>query len=337
MNGPTATSAASGLWRSMDGGNTWTLLKAGQATSVVLDLYSGTKDANGNPIGNATTLFVAFGNDPNGNDGVWMSTNFGQSFALMTRQPGDSRAPECQRQPHHRRSPSPTMRSAPNGTNGRIILTKPTLIPSTNSNALIENQLYEGWLYALVVNTNDTVNGLYVTKDVGANWTKVAITTADDAATAECPARRRTMPPIRPSTSLVTTTGRTANSPQGNLDLVMTIDPTNPNIVYIGGVGPDSLIRVNITTLQDLYSFDLDPLHQPTAGLLRSATTAAATLMNATTPPATFRANIGSPSTNPDDQPPEEPDQPAGRVRHHLRDQHGEPEQLRQWCHLDPR
>ena len=38
----------------MDGGDTWTLLKAGQATSVVLDPYSGTKDANGNPIGNAT-------------------------------------------------------------------------------------------------------------------------------------------------------------------------------------------------------------------------------------------------------------------------------------------
>ena len=66
----------------------------------------------------------------------------------------------------------------PNGTNGRIILTKPDLIPSTNPNALIENQLYEGWLYALVVNTNDTINGLYVTKDAGLNWTKVAITTA---------------------------------------------------------------------------------------------------------------------------------------------------------------
>ena len=78
----------------------------------------------------------------------------------------------------------------------------------------------------------------------------------------------------------------------------MTIDPTNPNIVYIGGAGPDSLIRVNITTLQDLYSFDLDS-DTADGGQLTSATTAAATLVNATTPPATFRANIGSPSTAP--------------------------------------
>ena len=118
VNGPTAASAASGLWRSMDGGNTWTLLKAGQATSVALDLYSGTKDANGNPIGNATTLFVAFGNDPNGNDGVWMSTNFGQSFALMSGDHGDSRAPGCRLQPLPDGSPSTTMRSAPTGPMG---------------------------------------------------------------------------------------------------------------------------------------------------------------------------------------------------------------------------
>ena len=67
------------------------------------------------------------------------------------------------------------------------------------------------------------------------------------------------MPPIRRVNIVGNYSGGTANTPQGNLDLVMTIDPTNPNIVYIGGAGPDSLIRVNITTLQDLYSFDLDP------------------------------------------------------------------------------
>ena len=267
VNGPTASSAASGLWRSMDGGNTWTLLKAGQATSVVLDLYSGTKDANGNPIGNATTLFVAFGNDPNGNDGVWKSTNFGQSFALMTGGQGD---PEVQNTNSNPAQTVPVNNDAvsPNGTNGRIILTKPNLIPSTSPNAVIENQLYEGWLYALVVNTNDTINGLYVTKDAGLNWTKVAITTST---TLEAGV------PGTPSNNASDTTvnivgnysGGTANTPQGNADLVMTIDPTNPNIVYIGGAGPDSLIRVNITTLQDLYSFDLDtytsrrrPAHQ---------------------------------------------------------------------------
>ena len=67
----------------------------------------------------------------------------------------------------------------PNGTNGPDHPGQARLL--TNANAPIENQLYEGWLYALVVNTNDTLNGLYVTKDFGENWTKVAITTADDA------------------------------------------------------------------------------------------------------------------------------------------------------------
>src|SRR5262249_24993616 len=87
-----------GLWRSLDGGNTWGVvnagvfsaqpLKAGQATSVALDLYSGTKDANGNPIGPAQTIFVAFGNDT-ANDGVFKSINFGISFTLMTGGAGD--------------------------------------------------------------------------------------------------------------------------------------------------------------------------------------------------------------------------------------------------------
>ena len=303
VNGPTASSAASGLWRSMDGGNTWTLLKAGQATSVALDLYSGTKDANGNPIGNATTLYVAYGNDPNGNDGVWMSTNFGQTFTLMSGNSGD---PQLQNASVNPSQAVPVSNDAvsPNGTNGRIILTKPNLIPSTSPNALIENQLYEGWLYALVVNTGDTLNGLYVTKDFGANWTKVALTTSTtlEAGVPGTPSNNASDTAVN---IVGNYSGGTANSPQGNLDLVMTIDPSNPNIVYIGGTGPDGLIRVNVTNLQDLYSFDLDSYSNQTssggtdAGLLRNATSAAATLISATNPPASFRANIGSPITNP--------------------------------------
>ena len=178
VNGPTASSAASGLWRSMDGGNTWTLLKAGQATSVALDLYSGTKDANGNPIGNATTLFVAFGNDPRRQRRRLEE----HQFRPVVR-PDDAATqgdPEVQNANSNPATTVPVTNDAvsPNGTNGRIILTKPDLIPSTSPNAVIENQLYEGWLYALVVNTNDTLNGLYVTKDAGLNWTKVAITTS---------------------------------------------------------------------------------------------------------------------------------------------------------------
>ena len=174
VDGPTASS---GLWRSMDGGNTWTLLKAGQATSVVLDQYSGTKNASGVVTGNATTLYVAYGNDTSGNDGVWISTNFGASFTLMSGGSGITEIQSVDTNPVH--TVAVTNNTAtPNGTNGRIILTKPDLVPSTDPNALVENELYEGWLYALVVNTNDSLNGLYLTKDNGLNWTKVALTTS---------------------------------------------------------------------------------------------------------------------------------------------------------------
>ena len=87
---------------------------------------------------------------------------------------------------------------------------------------------------------------------------------------------------------------------QGNDDLVMTIDPSNPNIVYIGGTGPDGLIQVNVTGLQDLYSFDLDP-YTSDGGLLLGSTTAAAALTNAVTPPIkqVSATPIGSPITAP--------------------------------------
>ena len=136
-----------------------------------------------------------------------------------------------------------------------------------------------------------------MTKDFGANWTKVAITTSTTLQ-----AGLGGTPSNNASNTAVNIVGNyssgTANTPQGNLDLVMTIDPTNPNVVYIGGVGPDSLIRVNITTLQDLYSFDLDS-YTSDNGLTSTSTSAAAALSSSTTTPNALRANIGSPITAP--------------------------------------
>ena len=172
LSGP----ANNGLYRSMDGGATWTLLKSGQATDVILDPYSGTKDPFGNRVGNLQILYVAFGNDA-ANGGVWTSINSGQTFTLLN---GGAGLPQIQDADVNPTRTITVNNDAvnPNGSNGRIILAKPAIVPSTNANALVENQLYQGWLYALVVNTNDSVNGLYVTKDFGANWTKVSIPTA---------------------------------------------------------------------------------------------------------------------------------------------------------------
>ena len=167
--------SAAGLWRSMDAGDDLALLKAGKATSVVLDTYSGTKDANGNPVGNAQIIYAAFGKTRRQRRRL-DEHQFRPDVHPDDRRPGD---PELQDADSALPKAVPINNDAasPNGTNGRIILAKPALVPATNPNALLENKLYEGWLYALVVNTNDTLNGLYVTKDFGANWTKVALTT----------------------------------------------------------------------------------------------------------------------------------------------------------------
>ena len=64
--------------------------------------------------------------------------------------------------------PSPPNRPG----HGTIVLAKPALARG----ALAEdNWAYQGWLYAAVENPNGTFNGLYVTKDDGANWTLVQL------------------------------------------------------------------------------------------------------------------------------------------------------------------
>ena len=73
-----------GLWRSVDSGQTWTQMKAGQVTDVVLDPNSGT----GAPDGNLQALYAAFRND-----GVYFSPNRGQVWNAL---PGIVGAPLIQ-------------------------------------------------------------------------------------------------------------------------------------------------------------------------------------------------------------------------------------------------
>jgi hypothetical protein len=63
--------------------------------------------------------------------------------------------------------------------------------------------------------------------------------------------------------------------PQANYDIGLVIDPTNPNIVYLGGKRDDpgvpALIRVDTTYLADAHAFYLDN-DNPDGGLLRGST-----------------------------------------------------------------
>ena len=118
--------------------------------------------------------------------------------------------------------------------------------------------LYAGWLYAAVLDPSGTFNGLYMTKDFGANWTKVRL-------------------PVDPVTGLFASNNETRGDfdPLGaaNQAMVLTIDPVNPNIVYLGG---SSIIRVDTTTVRDAHNITAFDSSLNDGGTVQTASTGAA-------------------------------------------------------------
>jgi large repetitive protein len=248
-----------GIWRSLDSGQTWGVLNgngqrvanfSGQATDIVLDPGSGTPSPN-NPTGNLQIVYAALRGQ-----GVYLSPNQGQSWNLMTGGVGDPLIQDLN--PIGSLFPKPipvgNLGVNPNGAQGRIVLAKPDLFPASDPNAALKNFIYQGWLYAVVVTPNDHFFGLFVTKDQGQNWTKVRVPN---------------LPPVNGVIRLAPSNDTNnadydvlANSAfaQGNYDVSLAVDPTNPNVVYIGGTSdgnPTGLIRVDITGLSDPHSFYL--------------------------------------------------------------------------------
>jgi subtilisin-like proprotein convertase family protein len=235
--------ANGGLWRSVDGGNDWSLLKAGTATDVLLDPYSASAST-----GNLDILYAGFEGL-----GVFISTNRGASLSLMTGTAGVTNLIQ-----NSEVSPATPLRvnnvNTPNGSNGRIILAKPAL---TNNAA--ENELYQDWLYVAVEGApnssggSGTFDGLFVTKDRGENWTKVSIPTLPT------PGGTGLVTQALPVNYAATTnqydvTAAVTKSHDGNSAFSMTIDPSNPNIVYLGGTHDfqtSGLIRLDLTGLYD--------------------------------------------------------------------------------------
>jgi hypothetical protein len=132
----------------------------------------------------------------------------------------------------------------PTGNNGRIVLA----VPAATGNPL-EDAIYQGWLYVAVVTGGDHLQGLYLTKDFGLNWTKLRITDRVNGAT-HTPTN---------DDSIATDYDVLGNATfaQGNYDISIAVDPNNPNIVYLGGTAdgnPYGFIRVDATTVQDPYA-----------------------------------------------------------------------------------
>ena len=253
-----------GLWRSLDTGKTWQLMRAGQATDIALDPNSGT----GAPGGNLQNLWVGFRGE-----GVYFSNNRGQSLTQVLGGVGDPLIQDSQTD-----TPIPvgTPSDTPNGNKGRIVLAKPDLtgLPS-------QDLIYQGWLYALVVGTDGHVNGLYLTKDFGQNWTKLDlpyITRTFGKLTLSIPSNDSTLPNSYD-------VGGSGNFTQGNYDISIGIDPTNPNIVYLGGTADGQstgFIRVDATKVADPHALVPFKNSNNDGGLLEINTTGPATVADLT-------------------------------------------------------
>src|SRR5262249_8421734 len=81
--------------------------------------------------------------------------------------------------------------------------------------------------------------------------------------------------------------GGGANFTQGNYDISLTVDPNNPNVVYLGGTAdgqPTGLIRVDATTLHHPHAYFVGN-DSNDGGTLRGSTGDPVRLKSATQPP----------------------------------------------------
>ena len=247
-----------GIYRSVDSGKTWQLMRAGFATDVAFDPNSNVIDAFSNPTGNIRTIYGAFQAD-----GVYISPNQGQLWNLMAGGVGDPLLQNLNPDtglfvPIPVNAPANT----PNGAGGRLVIVHPALTGDS-----VKDLLYENWLYVVRSTSDGHYDGLYMTKDNGQNWVKVRIANAAGGATAGITKA------IAP-TNDITQPDYDILGGQGNYDVALAIDPNNPEVVYIGGsadFGPTALIRVDVSRLADAHSLFSDPTRNG-GGLLLNTT-----------------------------------------------------------------
>ena len=124
----------------------------------------------------------------------------------------------------------------------------------------MQDQIYSGWLYAAVATPSGAFDGLFVTKDFERSWTDIQLPTLPSFAGYN---------QAVPTDSASGTTNYNITDGFGNQDLALTVDPTDPGIVYLGGFGGNhynsdtGLIRVDATRVADAHSWvasnDLSP------------------------------------------------------------------------------
>ncbi len=237
-----------GVWRSLDGGSHWTKVLVGQATDVILDPNSGHVNVISNPTGNLDVVFAALQGQ-----GVFISPNRGNVWNQMLGQGGN---PQIQDQDSPTFTPIPVALPDTNPNTlpqGRIILAKPSLtgvfLPDgTYTGNPAEDVQYEGWLYVAIASPNNTIQGVYVTKNFGLSWTRIQIPEVNPIFSDD----------LFVSTNDTTQLDADASEPsrtepgRSSYDMTLAVNVNNPNIVYVGGLVN---LRLDITGLHDAGAF----------------------------------------------------------------------------------
>jgi len=235
-----------GIWRSENTGGTWQLMLSGQATSVVLDPESGLvlNASTGTYVqGNLQVVYAGIRGT-----GIFMSPNQGQIWDQMLGGIGNPLIFDTLTAPHPNVNPVNGLN--PNGAQGRIELA----VPNATGN-VAQDAVYEGWLYAIVSTPgpgNGVLYGIFVTKDFGQNWTQVRIPTQ--------PNEGYQFAPSIPTNDVGLADYSVIGSPQfpqGNYNIAIAADPTDPSVIYVGGTkdgNQTGLIRINLTDIWDAHS-----------------------------------------------------------------------------------
>ncbi|MCI0376599.1 MAG: proprotein convertase P-domain-containing protein [Gemmataceae bacterium] len=257
------TGTNGGIWRSFDTGRTWQLLRAGNATDVVLTAANQAYGLNSN------VLYAAFRGQ-----GVFKTlsaTSATPTFTLMAGGAGVPSRLDIDPLPDVQIPVAPPS-DTPNGAKGRIVLAAPAL-----SNNPFADAFYQGWLYAFVATPAGNTDGIYLTKDFGDNWTKIR--TPFFPPPPPLPARPSSVFPTNNENRIDWDVLGRPQFQQGNYDISITVDPNNPNIIYLGGTRNGAppqvgaMIRVDVTTLGDPYAVVGYDNSDPDGGTVQFAST----------------------------------------------------------------
>jgi hypothetical protein len=235
-----------GIYKSIDSGRHWTLISdpKTQGTDPTDMLF-----APGDP----DTLYAAFRSTTGTGSvsgGIYVS-HTGSAFQLLAgARGGDPLIVATESENSFVVGKSPT----PNGAFGRIVLAVPALTGN-----LRQDLIYKQWLYAAVSTQDGHLQGLFVTKDGGQLWTQIQIpervVIVSGHRVAEVPSNDDTLPNADP----LAPTGSTGFA-MGNYSISLAVDPTNPEVVYLGGTNDGQqqpqggIIRVDTTGMFDPYA-----------------------------------------------------------------------------------